>query len=167
VLKSSVHKLLNKQVNAEFYSSFLYLSMASWFEFENLPGIASWMKIQAKEEHEHGMKIFNHILERGEKVVLEAIQAPPASYSSAEAVFKKVVEHERHVTELIHKIVGLAREEKDYATESFLDYFVKEQVEEEAQAKLIYEQVKMLGSSKGSLLMLDHRLGKRGEEPVA
>jgi ferritin len=163
-MKPAVLKALNKQANAEFYSAFLYLSMAAWFDGENLPGIASWMKLQAAEEHGHGMKFFNYILERGEKAVLEGIQAPPLSFAGAEAVFKKVVEHEAHVTDLIHKIVGLARQEKDYATESFLDYFVKEQVEEEAQAKLIHEQVKMVGASKGGLLMIDHRLGKRGAE---
>ena len=163
-MKPAVLKALNKQVNAEFYSSYLYLSMAAWFDAENLPGIASWMKIQAKEEHSHGMMIFNYILERGEKAVLEGIQAPPVAFAGAEAIFKKVVDHELHVTELIHKIVGLARTEKDYATENFLQYFVKEQVEEEAQAKLVYEQLKMVGASKGSLLMIDHRLGKRAAE---
>lgn len=164
MMKPTVLKALNKQVNAEFYSSYLYLSMAVWFDQENLPGIASWMKLQAKEEHGHGMLIFNHILERGEKAVLDGIQAPPVSYASAEAIFKKVAEHEAHVTGLIHKLVELSRQEKDYPTELFLNYFVKEQVEEEAQANLIYEQVKMIGASKGSLLMIDHRLGKRVAE---
>lgn len=164
MIKPGLLKALNKQVNAEFYSSYLYLSMAAWFENENLPGIASWMKIQAKEEHGHGMLIFNYILERGSKAPLEAIQGPPVSYSSAEAIFKKVAEHEAHVTSLIYKLVELSRAEKDYATENFLQYFVKEQVEEEAQANLLYEQVKMIGASKGSLLMIDHRLGKRVNE---
>jgi ferritin len=161
MIKPAVLKLLNKQVNAEFYSSYLYLSMAVWFDGENLPGIANWMKLQAAEEHGHGMLIFNHILERGAKAVLEPIQGPPVSFSNAEAIFKKVAEHEAHVTALIHKIVETARAEKDYASDNFLQYFVKEQVEEEAQANLLYEQVKMIGSSKGSLLMIDHRLGKR------
>lgn len=164
MIKPAVLKLLNKQINAEFYSSFLYLSMAAWFDTENLPGIGSWMRIQAKEEHGHGMLIFNHVLERGAKAALEAIQAPPVSFSGAEAIFKKVAEHEAHVTSLIHKLVESARADKDYATENFLQYFVKEQVEEEAQANLLYEQVKMIGASKGSLLMIDHRLGKRTAE---
>jgi ferritin len=164
MINAKVLKALNTQSGAEFYSSYLYLSMASWFEGENLPGIAAWMKLQAAEEHGHGMLIFNHILERGSKAEVAAIQAPPSSFSSAEEVFKKVAEHEAHVTKLIHDLVGLSRDEKDYATENFLQYFVKEQVEEEAAAKLIYEQLKMAGSSKGSLLMIDHRLGKRGQE---
>ncbi len=93
--------------------------------------------------------------------MLGAIEAPPASFGTAESIFSKVAEHEVHVTAMINKIVDLARAEKDYATENFLQYFVKEQVEEEAQANLIYEQVKLVGASKGSLMMLDHRLGKR------
>lgn len=164
MIKPGLLKALNKQANAEFYSSFLYLSMAAWFENDNLPGIASWLKIQAKEEHHHGMLIFNHVLERGAKATLEAIQAPPSSYSNAEGIFKKVAEHEAMVTGLIYKLVEISREDKDYATENFLQYFVKEQVEEEAQANLLYEQVKMIGASKGSLLMIDHRLGKRVAE---
>lgn len=165
MLKPAILKALNKQVTAEWASSYLYLAMAAWFENENLPGISSWMKIQAKEEHGHGMLIFNHILERGGKAVIEELPAPPSNYTGAEAIFKKVAEHEAHVTGLINGLVELAREEKDYATENFLQYFVKEQVEEEAQSNLIYEQMKMVGSSKGSLLMLDHRLGKRALEP--
>lgn len=161
MLKPKVQDALNAQINAEFYSSYLYLSMAIWFEGQNLPGIGHWMQLQAKEEHAHGMLIFKHVLERGGKPALKAIAAPPSAYASAEAIFKKVAEHEVHVTGLIHKIVELARAEKDYATDNFLQYFVKEQVEEEASANLLYEQVKMIGASKGSLLMIDHRLGKR------
>jgi ferritin len=110
------------------------------------------------------MLIFNHLHERGGKAVLDAIAAPPADFGGAEPIFKKVAEHEAHVTALIHKLVELARLEKDYATDNFLQYFVKEQVEEEAQANLLYEQLKMVGASKGSLLMIDHRLGKRAAE---
>jgi ferritin len=163
MIKPAVLKLLNKQINAEFYSSYLYLGMGAWFEHENLPGIGSWMKLQAAEEHKHAMLLFNHVLERGEKPHLEAIAAPANSYGGAEAIFKKVLEHELHVTALIHKLVETARADKDYATDNFLQYFVKEQVEEESQAHLLYEQVKLIGASKGSLLMIDHRLGKRGE----
>lgn len=162
MLKPKVLQALDAQVNAEFYSSFLYLSMAAHFEAESLPGIAHWLGEQAKEEHGHAMKFFDHIAERGSKPTVAAIQAPPASWNSAEAAFKAVVLHEAHVTELIHKLVALARKEEDYATEEFLQYFVKEQVEEEAQAHLLLEQFKMAGPSKGSLMMMDHRLGKRG-----
>jgi ferritin len=161
MLTESLAKALNAQVTAEFYSSSLYLSMAAWFENESLPGIAHWMKFQASEERTHGLKLFNHILERGNKAILEAIGAPPASFAGPEAIFKMVAEHESQVTTLINKLFELARNEKDFATETFLQWFVTEQVEEEAQAKLIYEQMKMVVSSKGSLLMLDHQLGKR------
>jgi ferritin len=163
-LKATVLKAFNEQINAEFFSSFLYLSMAAQFEAESLPGIAKWLKIQAAEEHGHAMKFFNHALERGSKPVLAAIQAPAAKWASAEAAFKNVVDHEVKVTGLIHALVALARKENDYASENFLQYFVKEQVEEEAQAGLIYQQVLLTGGSKGSLLMIDHQLGKRGAE---
>lgn len=131
-LKASVLKAFNEQINAEFYSSFLYLSMAAHFEAESLPGIAKWLKIQAVEETGHAMKFFNHTLERGSKPSLAAIQAPTATWTGAEAAFKNVVEHEEHVTRLIHALVALARKEGDYASENFLQYFVKEQVEEES-----------------------------------
>jgi ferritin len=161
MLKPAVANALNTQVTAEFYSSALYLSMAAWFENESLPGIAHWMKFQADEERTHGMKLFNHVLERGSKAILEAIPAPPATFDGPEAIFKMVAEHEAKVTTLINGLFELARNEKDFATENFLQWFVNEQVEEEAQAHLLYDQIKMIGSSKGSLLMLDHQLAKR------
>jgi ferritin len=161
MLSAALTKSLNAQITAEFFSSSLYLSMAAWFENESLPGIAHWMKFQAAEERVHGLKLFNYILERGGKATLEAIPAPPASFEGPEAIFKKVAEHESQVTTLINALFELARTEKDFATENFLQWFVSEQVEEEAQAKLIYDQMKMVGASKGSLLMLDHQLGKR------
>jgi ferritin len=161
MLNAKVAKALNAQVTAEFYSASLYLSMAAWFENQSLPGIAHWMKFQADEERTHGMKLFNHILERGDKAVLDAIPAPPAEFEGPEAIFKMVAEHEAKVTTLINGLFELARGEKDFATENFLQWFVSEQVEEEAQAQLLHDQVKMIGSSKGSLLMLDHQLAKR------
>jgi ferritin len=164
MLNPKVLKALNEQVNAEFYSSFLYLAMAAHFEGESLPGIAHWLRLQAAEESVHAHKFFDFIVERGGRPVLGAIKAPPASWSGAVAAFKNVSEHEKHVTALIHGLVALARREDDYATETFLQYFVKEQVEEEAQSDLLYAQFKMLGDSKGSLMMMDHRLGKRAGE---
>jgi ferritin len=163
MLNPNVAKALNTQVTAEFYSASLYLSMAAWFENESLPGIAHWMKFQADEERSHGMKLFNHILERGSKAVLEAIAAPPAAFEGPEPIFKMVAEHEAKVTTLINGLFELARAEKDYASENFLQWFVSEQVEEEAQAKLLHDQMKMIGTSKGSLLMLDHQLAKRAK----
>jgi ferritin len=163
MMKPAVLDAFNKQINAEFYSHYLYLSMAAHFEAQAFPGIGSWMRLQAKEEASHAMKFFEHALERGAKPALAAIAAPPASWESAEAAFKAVCDHEAHVTSLIHAMVDLAIAEKDHASNAFLQYFVKEQVEEEASAGLILEQVKMAGGSKGSLMMIDHRLGKRAD----
>ncbi|HTA17114.1 MAG TPA: ferritin [bacterium] len=163
-LKPAMLEAMNKQINAEFYSSFLYLAMAAHFESEALPGIATWLKLQADEERGHAMKFFGHVLDRGAKPVLGAIQAPPSQWPSAEEAFKQVLEHEEHVTGLINALAALARKEADFASENFLQYFIKEQVEEEAQAQLLYTQFQMAGASKGSLMMMDHRLGKRAAE---
>ncbi|HTB22744.1 MAG TPA: ferritin [bacterium] len=164
MLKPDILKAMNAQINAEFYSSFLYLAMAAHFEGEALPGIAHWMRVQAVEEHGHGMKFFEQMVQRGAQPVMETLQAPPAHWTSAEAAFKHVLEHEQHVTGLINALAALARKDADFATENFLQYFIKEQVEEEAQAQLLHQQFQMVGPSKGSLMMMDHRLGKRAGE---
>ncbi len=152
---------MNKQVNAELYSSYLYLSMAAWAHSQNLSGIAGWMEVQAKEEHAHGMKFYGHILERGGTVTLEAIAKPPAAWKSALALFRNVAEHEAHVTSLINGLMDTAVAGKDYAAVEFLNWFVKEQVEEEANAALIVAKLEMVGDSKSGLLMLDGKIGKR------
>lgn len=161
MLKASLAKAMNAQVNAEFTSSFLYLAMAGHFESESLPGVARWLRLQADEERGHALKFFDHILERGGKPTLGALPAPPARWADAAAAFKDVVRHEQKVSGMIHALAALARKEADFATENFLQYFIKEQVEEEAQAQLLCRQFEMLGPSKGSLMMMDHRLGKR------
>jgi ferritin len=163
MLSPKMLDLMNKQVNAELYSQYLYLGMAAWFESETLPGMASWMRVQAGEEQAHALKFFDQILARGAKVKLEGIQAPPESYASAEAAFEAAAAHEAKVTALINALADAALAEKDHATNAFLQYFITEQVEEEAAAKAIAHQLKMTGGSKGSLLMLDHKLGKRAQ----
>jgi ferritin len=163
-LKPIVLQAMNVQMNAEFYSSFMYLAMAAHFEHEALPGIAHWLKLQAEEERGHAMKFFGHMVERGGKPILAALPASPANWAGPEAAFKNVVEHEEQVSRLIDSLAALARKEEDFATENFLQYFIKEQVEEEAQSKLLYAQFQMAGASKGSIMMMDHRLGKRAGE---
>jgi len=145
----------------EFYSHYLYLSMATYFESVNLRGFASWMRIQAKEEFEHAMKFYEHIIERRGKVVLGTIQAPPASWKSAREVFEDAFEHEKKVTESIHKILDTARAGKEYATEVFLQWFVKEQVEEEGSTSEILDKLKLAGRETSALFVLDAELGKR------
>jgi ferritin len=164
MLKPEVQKLLNDQINAEFYSSYLYLSMAAQFEADGFPGIAHWLKVQANEEREHGEKFFNYLLERGAKPVLAAIAAPPKDWASAAAAFKNVVDHERIITGLINAIMAQARKQDDFATENFVQWFVKEQVEEEAQAELLSQRFTAVGENKGALYMLDHQLGKRAAD---
>jgi ferritin len=161
LIKSTVLNALNDQMVKEFYSHYLYLSMAAYFESINLRGFAHWMRIQAKEEFEHAMKFFEHIIERQGKVVLETINAPGSGWSSAKNVFEDAYNHERKVTESIHKIVETARSEKEYPTEVFLQWFVKEQVEEEASASEILEKLKLVGSETSALFVLDAELGKR------
>jgi ferritin len=161
LIKPTVQKALNDQTRKEFYSHYLYLSMAAYFESINLRGFAHWMRIQAKEEEEHAMKFFEHIIERQGKVVLEAIDAPTAKWKTPKDIFEDAYNHERKVTESINKIVELAESEKDHATAIFLQWFVKEQVEEEASANEILQKLQLIGSETSALFVLDGELSKR------
>ncbi len=160
-MKKEIEQELNKQLNRELYSAYLYLSMAAYFESINLKGFAHWLKVQAKEELGHAMKFFEFINERNGKVVLETIEKPKVDWSSPVEAFKDVYEHEQKITSYIHNLVELARKNNDYATENFLTWFVSEQVEEEAQANEIYQKLKFCEKSVGGLFVLDHHLGKR------
>ncbi len=151
---------LNAQLNAEFYSGYLYLQMAAYFDEKNLAGFAHWMKIQAKEEFSHGMKIYSYINDRGGKVLLEAVEKPRSDYASVQEIFEQTLSHEQKVTKSIDDLVELAIEERDHATRQYLDWFVKEQVEEEATAAEVLGKVKMAKDAP-SLLMLDHALSQR------
>ncbi len=152
---------LNEQVNAELYSAYLYLSMESYFKAQNLNGFANWMRIQTQEEVAHATKIYNFINERGGRVILKAIEGPPTEWDSALTVFKAVYEHEQKVTGLINDLVDLAIKEKDHATNSFLQWFVNEQVEEESTADEIVQQLKMMENAPGGMFMFDRELGQR------
>jgi ferritin len=151
----------NTQVNYELYSAYLYLSMAAHFEAANMLGFAHWMKVQAKEEQVHGMKFYEYILDRGGKVVLQAIPQPPADFSSPLAIFEQVYEHEKVVTGRIHLLYGMAVAENDYAAQSFLTWFENEQVEEEKNDTQILDWLKMAADSPNALFMIDSMLGKR------
>ena len=163
MLSKKMEKALNGQVNAELYSAYLYLSMAANFTAQNWVGAAKWMRVQAGEENGHGMKIYDFILECNSKVVLEQIAKPQTQWATPLAAFEAAYAHEQKVTGMINDLVNLAQAEKDHATANFLQWFVKEQVEEEAQSLLIVQQLRLIGDSKGSMFMLDHQLGKRGE----
>jgi ferritin len=164
MIGTKMQQALNKQITAELHSSYLYLAMAAHFEADNWRGLAHWMRLQAKEEHEHAMKIFDHVLERGGRVTLEAIDAPPGKWTTPLSVFQAVHAHEIKVTGLIHALAELAAQESDHAAGVFLQWFVNEQVEEEAAAALIVEKLKRIGDSTNGLFMLDHELGERGAD---
>ena len=164
MIKAKMEELMNQQVNAEFASSHLYLSMAAWFESESFPGMASWMKLQASEEHGHAMKFFEHLVARGGKVKLSAVDAPAQSWAGPEATFEAAAAHEAKISSLIHGLMDQAQAEKDHASAAFLQWFVTEQVEEESTVQNIVTQLKMVAGSKGSLLMIDHKLAKRAAE---
>ncbi|HII99580.1 MAG TPA: ferritin [Methanoregula sp.] len=161
MLSKTMEEALNRQVNREFYSAYLYLAMSAYFESSGMKGFAQWMRVQAKEERAHGEKIYDHILARGGKIALGAIEAPKAKWTSAGKVFEEVVSHEQKVTGMIHALVDLAIREKDHASFEMLQWFVKEQVEEEASAGDVLNQITVLGDVVGHLFWLDHELGKR------
>lgn len=167
MLSEKMQEALNTQINKEIYSAYLYLSMAAYCESINLKGFANWMTIQVQEELNHAQKFFNYLPERGGKVNLQPIDGPKTEWDSPMAVFKHVYEHEQLVTGLIHGLVKLAREEDDYATESFLKWFIDEQVEEEASASEVVEKLKLAGDRGGGLFMLDRELGTRVFTPPA
>lgn len=161
MLPKKIQDSLNKQINNEFYSSYLYLSMAAHFESANLPGFAHWMKIQSDEEAEHGMKFYHYINGRGGRVVLETIAKPPVEYKTPLDVMKKVLEHEKKVTGTIEALYELSLKEKDYPTQVMLHWFIKEQVEEEKNATDIIELLKSIGDSPAGLVIVDQKLGSR------
>ncbi len=161
MLNKKIEKALNEQLNAELYSAYLYLSMAAWFESQNLPGFAAWMRIQHREETVHGLKFFKFVAERRGRVALKAIDGPGTEWKSPLAAFEAAMKHEQYITGRIGELVNLALAEKDHASNAFLQWFVNEQVEEEASVDSIVQKLKMADKSAGALLMLDHELGKR------
>ena len=161
MITDKMAKALNEQVNFELSSAYLYLAMAAQFEAENLPGFAHWMKVQYQEETGHAMKLFGYLADRGGRVTLNAIAKPAAEFGKPLDVFKAVLAHERKVTAAINTLYELALSEKDYATQSQLQWFINEQVEEEKTAENIIRQLEAFADKAHLLLMLDHRLGER------
>jgi ferritin len=161
MISKTMEQALNKQINREFYSAYLYLSMSSYFETANMKGFAKWMRIQAKEEQMHALKMYDYLIARGGKVNLLDVEAPKVKWSSAGKVFEEVYAHEQKVTAMINGLVELAIKEKDHASFEMLQWFVKEQVEEEEHSSAILAQVMCVGDEPGHLFLLDHHLGKR------
>ena len=161
MLNPKVEEAINEQINAELYSAFLYLSMSAYFQRQNLPGFAKWTYVQYLEETTHALKFFNYINERGGSVKLAAIKEPPTEWKNPVEVYDAIYKHEQLVTSLIYRIVDIAIQERDHASNNMLQWYVAEQVEEEGNASLILEQLKRIGNAQESLYVLDKELGMR------
>jgi ferritin len=161
MLKEKMLNAINEQINAEQYSAFLYLSMSAWFHDKGLPGFANWMYIQYQEELTHANKMFNYVVERGEKPVLKSIDQMPVEWDGIIEVYEATLKHEQHVTELIDGLVDVAIEVKDHATQSFLQWFVDEQVEEEANVTEILDNLKLIDGQGNGIFMLDREMRGR------
>jgi len=164
MLSEKMQAALNAQIKAELDSAYLYLSMAAHFEAVNLGGFAKWMRLQAKEEQGHAMRIFDFVVERGGRVVLEAVDKPQTDFGRPVEVFQQVLEHERKVTGLIHDLYAMAQSEKDYASQVMLHWFIEEQVEEESTAEGIVERLRLAGDAGAAHLLLDRELGARSDD---
>lgn len=166
MLKERIEKELNKQHNAEMFSAYLYLSMSAFLASKNLSGFANWMQIQFQEEQAHAMKLYNYILDRGGRVTLEAIEKPQTEWKDVIDVFEEVFKHEQKVTGLINNLVDISIEEKDHATVGELQWFVTEQVEEEANASDLLDQLKLIEGKGSGLFMLDREMKQRVFVPI-
>ncbi len=161
MISKKMQQAISDQITAEFYSSYLYLAMSAWCEAQNFKGFARWMRLQSEEEKEHAFKLFDYLVNRGGRVMLGALEAPPGDFDSVQDVFEKTLAHEKGVTARIHKLNETAMQEKDYATSTHLQWFITEQVEEEASADEILNQIKMVEGRPGSLFYIDRHVGKR------
>ncbi|MDR0403737.1 MAG: ferritin [Treponema sp.] len=161
MIKESLVKTLSDQVNAEYYSAYLYLAMSAHADRAGFKGIANWLFVQAREEMAHGTHMYQHILERGGTPVFADIKVPPASFGNIKEVFEKVLSHERMVTERIHKIATLAQQEQDHATYAFITWYVNEQVEEEVAAEELVAKASLVADNPGLLYNLDTALAAR------
>ena len=157
---------LNEQLNAELYASYLYLSISAHFEHSNMRGFAAWMKVQSQEENAHAMRLYDFINDRGGRVRLKKIDEPPSEWENPLAAFQAALDHERKVTAKIHSLVDLSTEKRDHATSTFLQWFVSEQVEEEAAAEDVVHQLTMVGDNGNGLFLLDRDLGQRPAAPA-
>ena len=160
-ISKKIQDQVNKQITFEFYSSYLYLSMAAFFDAQNLTGFSHWLKKQAQEEIDHAMRLYKYLFERSGILELGALNKPTKDWETPLAVFENIYSHEKEITTAIHGLLELANSEKDHATVSFLKWFVDEQVEEEDNALGVLDKLKMAGDSKGALLYIDKVMGKR------
>lgn len=167
MLSEKMQAALNAQINMEFFASYQYLAMAAYFESENLMGFANWMHMQSQEENMHAMKFYHYVNDRRGRVTLQALDMPKTAWSSPLEAFEDALKHEQTVTAKINALVDLAIQESDHATNSFLKWFVDEQVEEEANVDAVIQDLKRIGSASQGLFMLDRELAQRGPEEEA
>ncbi|PIE51342.1 ferritin [Candidatus Fermentibacteria bacterium] len=167
MLSVKMEKAINEQINKELFSSYLYMAMSMYFEDGELSGAASWMRVQAQEELSHADKLMKYVNERGGRVVLEALEKPRTAWDTPLEACKEVLEHERFISASINNLVQLAREENDFMTDNFLQWYVSEQVEEEASAADVVRMFSLAGNAGGGLLMIDRELGSRVFNPPA
>jgi len=167
MISKEMEKALNEQINKELFSAYYYLSMATYLEYQNFEGMGNFFKIQAQEELGHAMKFYGYVNEQGGRVLLDAVEKPQTEFKSVEEIFDLALKHEQFVTKSIYTLVNLAIKESDHATKTFLDWFVTEQVEEEATMAGILQKVRMVGNNPQGLLMLDSLLGNRRAAPAA
>ena len=161
MISEKMQEAINEQIQAEFYSAYMYLSMSAYFEARNLPGFAKWLRVQFQEEQTHALKLYDYLIERDGVVQLQVIKEPPLQWEGNLEAFQAVLEHEQKVTGLINKLYEVALKEKDYASQVMLQWFINEQVEEEKNAHDIIEQLLLIDARGTAVLMLDHQLGKR------
>ncbi len=166
MIDKEIEEAINRQINEELYSSYLYLSMSAYFESLGLRGFANWMYVQYQEEKDHAMKLYRYLIERGGRVKLYAIKEPPHEWNSPLHAFEETLKHERHITKCINDLVDLAEKKKDRATFNLLQWYVDEQVEEEANDEEIIQKLKMIGDNPQGLLMLDRELAARTYTPL-
>lgn len=164
MISKTLQNAINNQIQAEMYSSYLYLSMSAYCEMNNYLGATKWFKMQSEEEWVHAMKFYSFLMERGGKVMLKAIEEPQHDFKSLLGAFEETLTHEKKVTALINKLYEQSLKETDYPTQIFLQWFITEQVEEEANAVAIIERIKMVGEKASSILWIDKELGKRAKE---
>ncbi|MCB9207456.1 MAG: ferritin [Ignavibacteriales bacterium] len=165
MVSKKIEDALNDQLNKEMFSSYLYLSMAAYFDNINLGGMSKWMKMQSEEEYLHSMKFYDFILRLGGKVKLGAMEAPQTKWKAPKDVFEDSLKHEQFISKSIHKLMDLAIEESHHPTKSFLQWFVDEQVEEEDNVQQIVENFNLIADDKSGLFMLDRELGARTTAP--
>jgi ferritin len=164
---TGLQQAMNDQIRREFESAYVYLSMAAWMEDKNLPGFAAWLSQQAREEAGHALKIFNHLIDRGCRVRLQPLGGPATDFKSPLDVFEHVKHHEQGVTASINQLYGFAQDDRDYASQVFLEWFITEQVEEEKNSSQVLESVRRVGDNQAALVMLDRELGQRSPQAGA